>query len=248
MTKYEPLRTHLLKIKSNEWRPTFSDIENILGFSLPKSARTYPAWWANDATQSRHSTIWVDAGWQTAELNLTAERVVFRRVRTSRSVRQPKRSRTKPKQIASIIRGRPENETRCALRLSWQPIGDVQLDASGNLLFPKVSTVGGLYRFLLRDGARQSSYIGEAVNLLRRFQHYRTPGATQPTNLRINKLMRETLSRGGSVSIALVVDTAWTTVQGKERRLVFSSKLERVFAEHAALLMGQTSSTESLNK
>lgn len=41
MSKYEPLARHLAGLAVNEWTATFSKIEQILGFRLPKSARQY---------------------------------------------------------------------------------------------------------------------------------------------------------------------------------------------------------------
>lgn len=78
--KYKALYEHLLSLNVSEWRASFRDIEHILGFSLPKSARTYPAWWANEEN-IRHSQCrsWREAGWKTQDLDLGSERVAFYR-------------------------------------------------------------------------------------------------------------------------------------------------------------------------
>lgn len=39
MSKYDPLRHHLFKAQGNRWVASFSDIEAVLGFRLPDSAR-----------------------------------------------------------------------------------------------------------------------------------------------------------------------------------------------------------------
>lgn len=57
---------------------SFSELESILGFDLPPSARKYVQWWANDATHSQ-AHAWLEAGWQVDQVNLTSERVSFRR-------------------------------------------------------------------------------------------------------------------------------------------------------------------------
>ena len=87
MGKYDPLRDYLERMSKIEWRAGFADVEKILGFRLPVSARKYPAWWANEESQKSvhsHSRSWVDAGWQTAELNLGNEQVIFRRIKKTR--------------------------------------------------------------------------------------------------------------------------------------------------------------------
>ena len=77
--KYRKLRAYLEAHPRREWRATFSDIESILGFKLPASARMYRPWWAN-GKDARHSqaVAWSTAGWETAEVDLEAETLVFR--------------------------------------------------------------------------------------------------------------------------------------------------------------------------
>ena len=83
MSKYDPLNRYLLGLDRNEWRATFADIERVLGFKLPRSARDYPAWWANEAEGSHvHAKAWMAAGWETSDLNLTGETIIFERTRS----------------------------------------------------------------------------------------------------------------------------------------------------------------------
>ena len=64
-----------------DWRASFAEVEAVLGFRLPDSARLHRPWWANRKSDSGHShaRAWQEAGWQTGDLNLTAETVVFER-------------------------------------------------------------------------------------------------------------------------------------------------------------------------
>ncbi len=81
-SKYAPLYRHLLSREpETEWRTGFGDIERVLGFRLPASARLYGAWWANSRMGSRHSQAlaWQAAGWRTARVDLGAETLVFER-------------------------------------------------------------------------------------------------------------------------------------------------------------------------
>ncbi|MCY3671490.1 MAG: Swt1 family HEPN domain-containing protein [Alphaproteobacteria bacterium] len=79
--KYAPLHDHLSTGVDSPWHATFGEIEAVLGFDLPASARRYPAWWANENSGGRHShaRAWKEAGWKTAEVNIEAEELVFRR-------------------------------------------------------------------------------------------------------------------------------------------------------------------------
>lgn len=87
MAKYDPLFEHLRRLsRDDEHRPTFDQIERILGFKLPKSARTHQAWWAN-GKDGRHvqANAWLDAGWRTKDLDLKAGRVTLRPVHLPRA-------------------------------------------------------------------------------------------------------------------------------------------------------------------
>ena len=80
MGKYEPLSTHLGAASANEWSATFTQVEQILGFPLPPSARKHREWWSNQAGAG-HSQArgWQDAGWQVWKVELGGEMVIFRR-------------------------------------------------------------------------------------------------------------------------------------------------------------------------
>ena len=79
MGKYTPLHKHLTSGTLTRWRATFAEVEAVLGFSLPRSAYAYPAWWSNDATGHSHSRAWLDAGWKTGQLDLQNQQVTFRK-------------------------------------------------------------------------------------------------------------------------------------------------------------------------
>ena len=79
--KYQRLYERLLGLQSTEWQTSFSEVEFILGFGLPASARRYNAWWANETKDTRHSQslAWTAAGWETANVDVNAETLSFRR-------------------------------------------------------------------------------------------------------------------------------------------------------------------------
>jgi len=45
MSKYQPLSERLAGQSGDEWRASFAEIEETLGFPLPKAARSGGAWW-----------------------------------------------------------------------------------------------------------------------------------------------------------------------------------------------------------
>ena len=82
-SKYDPLREHLRSRSEASLTLSFKDIESLIGGSLPKSARTYPAWWANQlsgqAAVQAHS--WIDAGFLVDGFDFESGWVRFRRGR-----------------------------------------------------------------------------------------------------------------------------------------------------------------------
>ena len=78
MSKYSPLRHYLEASQADETPMTFADVERVLGFGLPYSARTHQAWWANETRGSHvQKQAWLRAGWKTSRVDLTGEKLVF---------------------------------------------------------------------------------------------------------------------------------------------------------------------------
>jgi len=77
--KYEPLYSHLKTISEKEWETSFEEIETILGFPLPDSARIHRPWWANQGVKGNHShaLAWEMAGRKTASVDLNEETLSF---------------------------------------------------------------------------------------------------------------------------------------------------------------------------
>ncbi len=83
MSKYDALYRFLRQVSPDrqEITLTFSEIEKILGFPLPRSALTYREWWANPS-QPRyhpHAQSWLKAGWEVHTVHLQNRQVCFRR-------------------------------------------------------------------------------------------------------------------------------------------------------------------------
>lgn len=119
-------------------------------------------------------------------------------------------------------------------RVTAEPreVGAARLDGDGRLVFPRLHDVPGVYRFLLGTfGEVAIAYVGETDQLRRRLQHYRTPGPTQLTNIRINQHMCAVLTAGGLVDIAVI-----ERADGPSGPLDLSDKAIRVLIESAWLV------------
>lgn len=76
MSKYENLQRHLLHSQGIV-EFSFADIEELLGFMLPSSARRHAAWWSNSAGTHVQAAAWLQAGYRTQDVSVTLERVRF---------------------------------------------------------------------------------------------------------------------------------------------------------------------------
>jgi hypothetical protein len=59
---------------------SFAKIDGIIGDNLPMSAYHSEKWWDNSPS-SPHAKAWLNAGWETEEVNLKEGYVVFRKVK-----------------------------------------------------------------------------------------------------------------------------------------------------------------------
>ncbi len=79
-SKYRPLEAHLSRYPASTWRARFSEIEKVLGFPLPDSARRHRAWWSNNGSNNVMTKAWKSAGWETEQVDMENQALVFRRV------------------------------------------------------------------------------------------------------------------------------------------------------------------------
>jgi hypothetical protein len=83
MSKYRPLEEFLAKQGAEKkWcNLRFGEIEGILKFPLPPSARTHRGWWTNDPNGTHvQARAWMGAGWRVWRTDLNSERVEFERI------------------------------------------------------------------------------------------------------------------------------------------------------------------------
>ncbi len=79
MSKYAPLTTHLRASGQASVPLSFDKIERIIGVKLPPSAFKYRAWWSNNPTNSVITHAWLDAGYKTANVDMSGRKLVFRK-------------------------------------------------------------------------------------------------------------------------------------------------------------------------
>jgi hypothetical protein len=80
MGKYEPLGQFLKKQKRTRIAMSFAEIERLIGAKLPKSSKSHRAWWSNNPSNNVMTKEWLDAGYETENVELGAEQLVFRKV------------------------------------------------------------------------------------------------------------------------------------------------------------------------
>jgi len=77
LSKYTLLKSHLLRSGKPYVTLTFTQIEEILGDSLPNSAYVHRAWWANDETHTHARNGWLAAGYRVKRVDLGHRTVTF---------------------------------------------------------------------------------------------------------------------------------------------------------------------------
>ena len=90
-SKYYPLFEYLKQQPdSGLLELAFAEIEKIIGKSLPSSACTTRAWWANSRAPQAHA--WQDADWLVDSVDFAEESVTFRPARISYRVTPVRKS------------------------------------------------------------------------------------------------------------------------------------------------------------
>jgi hypothetical protein len=79
MGAYDPLFTYLKQNGRASVPMTFAEVEKVTGHKLPRSAYKHRPWWANEARGHSHAKAWLDAGYETAQVDMKNRKLVFRR-------------------------------------------------------------------------------------------------------------------------------------------------------------------------
>lgn len=84
MSKYALLGRYLRDQAGEKVPMTFSQIERVLGARLPASALRHRAWWSNNPENNVATREWLNAGYETAQVDIEGKRLVFQRVGPAR--------------------------------------------------------------------------------------------------------------------------------------------------------------------
>ena len=87
-SKYYALYDHLRQSKRDEVTLSFAYMERLIGDALPASAHRSRAFWSNRGTGALQAAAWIEAGYETAEIDLDGERVTFRKIARSYTVKR----------------------------------------------------------------------------------------------------------------------------------------------------------------
>ena len=250
MSKYAQLRDYLANRKTGPWHARFTDVEQILGFPLPASARKYPAWWAN---QNRGSHVqcsgWLNAGWHTSNVDLENESVTFIPTHSRKGIGsagefRPTKSSLKWQDV--LAPGGASTPTSFNAEFSWHLLGELYVDQKVRIVFPRVPLGPAVYSFKLSRRDQTEYYFGETEEVALRFQHYRTPGPSQRTNQRLNKLMADCIGNGGSVIVSIAQDISLHS-GGLATAVCLSDKHIRRLIEAAAVTLALSENKRVLN-
>ena len=81
MSKYNALGDFLKRQRGERVPMTFAEIETITNAKLPPSADKHRPWWSNNARNSVMTKVWLDAGFESEQVDMAGRKLVFRRVR-----------------------------------------------------------------------------------------------------------------------------------------------------------------------
>jgi hypothetical protein len=81
MSKYDALGEYLQRQRGDLIPMTFADIEKVTGARLPASAHKHRPWWSNNPHNSAMTKVWLDAGFESEQVDMPGRKLVFRRVR-----------------------------------------------------------------------------------------------------------------------------------------------------------------------
>lgn len=81
MSKYEPLARYLKNVPDQEHSLTFEQIEAIIGSKLPPSSYKHRALWSNNPQGHVMAQAWLNAGWESSDVDMQGRKLVFKRTR-----------------------------------------------------------------------------------------------------------------------------------------------------------------------
>ena len=87
-SKYYSLYAHLKQNQTTSLTLTLSTIEQILGLSLPNSARVQRGWWSNRSKGALQAQAWMNAGYHVTKIDLAESQISFSKPKLTYEARQ----------------------------------------------------------------------------------------------------------------------------------------------------------------
>jgi hypothetical protein len=81
VSKYDALGAFLKSQQEERVPMSFADVERVTGRKLPPSAAKHRPWWSNNPDNSVMTRVWLDAGFESEQVDMAGRKLVFRRVR-----------------------------------------------------------------------------------------------------------------------------------------------------------------------
>ena len=85
MSKYAALGEYLKRQRGDLVPMTFAEIERVTGVKLPASANKHRPWWSNNPDNSVMTKVWLDAGYESEQVDMAKRKLVFQRVRAAKA-------------------------------------------------------------------------------------------------------------------------------------------------------------------
>lgn len=104
-SKYEPLAMYLKSQSFNAIPMTFEEVERVLGFALPPVAKSARAWWSNNPSNNVMTKVWTNAGFKSEQVDMEAERLIFRRVDAAPSSSDSSKPRSTRSALFGCLKG-----------------------------------------------------------------------------------------------------------------------------------------------
>lgn len=140
MSKYEPLQRWLRGQKGSRIAITFAEIETIIGCPLPPS-KANRAWWSNNPSNNVMTKEWLAAGYETEQVDIGSEKLVFRKIGSSRPAMPTSGPQRERPGLAERAQEDFESETK--------PMDDIKAKAvlGTQMLEEFYAEMGGLVKF-----------------------------------------------------------------------------------------------------
>lgn len=121
--KYAALTRFLRMNGQRTIEMSFAEIENVLAFPLPPSARKYNAWWHEEKNPRAQKIAWSEAGYFVRRYSTREERVVFQRKLTDETFIEEVRSSHNPQMEHNVLYFL-KMSSRLDLDVSWDECED----------------------------------------------------------------------------------------------------------------------------